>query len=173
MIAPLFYASDGQINAVVPFGLNTNTPQQIYIQRDATVSSPVSVNIADAQPGAFVYSGGAIVEDYRNPAAPFLVSPSAPAQAGDVLVFYCGGLGLATQAVADGAASPSVQTKATVTATIGKQPANVLYSGLVQGFVGLYQVNLVMPAGVTPGSATAVTLTAAGQTSPVASIATQ
>jgi uncharacterized protein (TIGR03437 family) len=49
----------------------------------------------------------------------------------------------------------------------------VLYSGIVQGLVGLYQVNVTMPASVAPRSSVPVTLTAAGQTSPVANIATQ
>ena len=51
---PLFYASPGQINAVVPFGLNTNTAYSVLIQRDLAISSPFAVNIADAQPGAFL-----------------------------------------------------------------------------------------------------------------------
>jgi uncharacterized protein (TIGR03437 family) len=173
MIAPLFYASNGQINAVVPFGLTTNTAQQMYIQRDGTVSNPVSINVADAQPGAFLYNGSAIVQDFRGAAAPFLVAPSAPAQAGDVLVFYCGGLGLVNRTVADGAGSPSAPTLASVSATIGGQSANVIYAGLVEGLVGLYQVNTVMPAGVTPGSSVPVTLAVAGQMSPMADIATQ
>jgi uncharacterized protein (TIGR03437 family) len=77
------------------------------------------------------------------------------------------------QTVTDGAPSPSAPTLATVTATIGGQTANVLYSGIVQGLVGLYQVNVTMPASVAPRSSVPVTLTAAGQTSPVANIATQ
>jgi uncharacterized protein (TIGR03437 family) len=171
--APLFFTSDGQINAAVPFGLNTNTTQQMYILRDGTVSNQMSINVADAQPGAFAYNGSAIVQDFRGTAPPFLVSPGTPAQAGDILVFYCDGLGLGTQTVMDGAASPSTPTKATVTATIGGQTANVLYSGLVQGLVGLYQVNIQMPAGVAAGSAIPVVLSAAGQIGPVATIATQ
>jgi uncharacterized protein (TIGR03437 family) len=173
---PLLYGSQGQINAVVPFGLNTNTTYQLLIQRDQTYSSPVPVNIADAQPGAFLSGGSAIVVDSRGTAPAFLVTPSAPAQAGDVLVFYCAGLGATNPPVADGVASPSsptAQTQSPVTVTIGGQNATVLYAGLVAGLVGLYQVNVAMPAGVMPGNAVQVMLTAAGQTSPAANISTQ
>ena len=45
--------------------------------------------------------------------------------------------------------------------------------GLVAGLVGLYQVNVTMPAGVTPGDAVPIVLTVAGQVSPAASIAVQ
>ncbi len=174
--APLLYASPGQINAMVPWGLNTNTTYSLLIQRDLTLSPPVPINIADAQPGAFLSGGSAIVVDSRGTATPFLVTPSAPAQAGDVLVLYCAGLGATTPPVADGVASPATptaQTQATVTVTIGGQNANVQYAGLVAGLVGLFQVNVAMPAGVTPGTAVPVMLTVAGQTGPAATIATQ
>jgi uncharacterized protein (TIGR03437 family) len=174
---PLLYASQGQINALVPFGLNTNTPYQLLIERDLlTLSTPVSINIADAQPGVFAAGGTAIVEDSRGAAPPFLVTPSAPAQAGDALVFYCAGLGVTNPPVADGVASPAsptAQTQSPVTVTIGGQNASVQYAGLVAGLVGLYQVNVTMPAGVTPGNAVPVMLTAAGQTSPAAIVSTQ
>jgi uncharacterized protein (TIGR03437 family) len=173
---PLYFASPGQINAVVPFGLNTNTSYSVLIQRDLAISSPVAVDIADAQPGAFLSGGSAIVEDYRGTAPAFLVTPVAPARAGDTLVIYCAGLGVTNQSVADGAASPSsppAQTQASVTVSIGGQNANVAFAGLTPTLVGLYQVNVTMPAGVTPGSAVPVLLTVAGQTGPAAIIATQ
>ena len=37
---------------------------------------------------------------------------------------------------------------------------------LVPGFVGLYQVNAIVPAGIAPGDAVPLTLSAAGQTGP-------
>jgi trimeric autotransporter adhesin len=173
---PLLYVSPGQINALVPFGLNTNTTYSLLVQRDLALSSPVPINIADAQPGAFLSSGSAIVQDSRGALPVFLVTPSAPAQAGDVLVFYCAGLGVTNPPVADGAASPvspTAQPLAPVVVMIGGQNATVVYAGLVAGLVGLYQVNVDMPAGGTPGDAVPVMLTVAGQTSPAAIISTQ
>jgi uncharacterized protein (TIGR03437 family) len=173
---PLLYVSPGQINALVPFGLNTNTTYYLLVQRGLTLSTPVPINIADAQPAAFLSGGSAIVFDSRGTAPAFLVTPSAPAQAGDVLVIYCAGLGVTNPPVGNGVASPSsptAQTQAPVTVTIGGQNATVVYAGLVAGLVGLYQVNVDMPAGVTPGKAVPVLLTVSGQTSPVATISTQ
>ncbi len=174
--APLFYVSPTQINAAVPFGLNTNTPYQLLIQRDLALSTPVPVNIADAQPGAFASGGSAIVQDFRGTAPPFLVSSSTPARAGDALVIYCAGLGPTNPPVADGVASPAsptAQVQSPVTVTIGGQNAPVAYAGLVAGLVGLYQVNVTMPAGVTPGNAVPVVFTVAGQTGPAAVISSQ
>ena len=50
-------------------------------------------------------------------------------------------------------------------------PAN--FAGLAPGFVGLYQVNGPIPAGVAPGDAVPVTLTIGGVTSNTATIAVQ
>jgi uncharacterized protein (TIGR03437 family) len=173
-VAPLLYASPTQINAVVPFGLNTNTTQSLLIQRDVALSSPVPINIADGQPAVFLDpSGIPYVYAYRGMEPAFRVTPSAPAQAGDVLLIYCAGLGVTNPPGADGVASPGSPTANTVTATIDGQNATVQYAGQVANFVGLYQVNLVMPPGVTPGNAVPVLLTVAGQTSPAAIISTQ
>jgi len=59
-----------------------------------------------------------------------------------------------------------------LTATIGGVPATVNYAGLAPGFPDLYQVNLVVPAGVNPGSAVVV-LTIAGQSSPPVTLPVQ
>ena len=39
-----------------------------------------------------------------------------------------------------------------MTATIGDRPATVQFAGLSPGFVGLYQVNVMVPSGLAPSS---------------------
>ena len=51
--------------------------------------------------------------------------------------------------------------------------ANVLFAGLTPTEVGLYQVNVTIPAGVTPGPAVPLVLTAAGQVSAPVTVAIQ
>jgi uncharacterized protein (TIGR03437 family) len=79
-------------------------------------------------------------------------------RAGDVLTIYATGLGkatangdpngavLATGSVAPADGKPVYQTVATPAVTIGGAPATVLFSGLVPGLAGLYQVNVVVPS---------------------------
>jgi len=50
--------------------------------------------------------------------------------------------------------------------TIGDQTATVLFQGLTPQFPAIYQVNAVIPAGVTTGSSVPVTISSGGQTSP-------
>jgi uncharacterized protein (TIGR03437 family) len=79
------------------------------------------------------------------------------------------------QNVPDGGASPSAplaQTKDPVTVTIGGKTAPVQFAGLAPGFVGLYQINAVVPAGVGTG-AVPLALSVSGQTGPSAPIAIQ
>jgi uncharacterized protein (TIGR03437 family) len=49
---------------------------------------------------------------------------------------------------------------------IGNQTATVIFQGLTPQFPGLYQVNAVIPAGVTKGNSVPVTISAGGQTGP-------
>jgi len=58
-----------------------------------------------------------------------------------------------------------------VTATIGGFASHVFFAGLAPGFVGMYQVNVTVPSGITPGNQVPVVLTAAGQRSNAPTIA--
>jgi uncharacterized protein (TIGR03437 family) len=173
-IAPLHIVSEGQINFLVPYGINTETPQQIQIQRGLTLSPPVTVDVAAAQPGIFLSGGvNAIVVAAPSDGTQFLVSSSSPAQAGDTLVIYCTGLGPTDVSVAAGSPAPLdrlANTVSPVTVTIGDKTVNAGFAGLTPGSTGLYQVNVVVPAGVS-GAAVPITLTVAGQTSRPAPVA--
>jgi adhesin/invasin len=85
-------------------------------------------------------------------------------------------LGATDQSVDDGAASPSsplAHTNASVTVSIGGKDAGVQFAGLVPGYVGLYQINALVPVGVSPGNAVGLSISVAGQTGPSAPIAIQ
>jgi uncharacterized protein (TIGR03437 family) len=47
----------------------------------------------------------------------------------------------------------------------------VAFSGLTPGLVGVYQINAVVPAGVTTGDQVPVVINISGQVSPAATIA--
>jgi uncharacterized protein (TIGR03437 family) len=174
---PLLYSSSGQINAVVSTGINLNTNQQILVQRGTTYSVPVSVDVGPSEPAIFAYPApgdppnqGAIV----NAVTYAVAQPATPVTAGDVLAIFCTGLGAVSPPVPDGAAataSPLSKTVATPTVTIGAQQAQVTFSGLAPGFVGFYQIDAIVPSGVTPGNQVPVVVSIAGETGPPATIA--
>jgi sugar lactone lactonase YvrE len=55
--------------------------------------------------------------------------------------------------------------------SIGGQAATVSFAGLVPRYAGLYQINAIVPAGVTSGDAVDVTISVAGQVSPPVTMA--
>jgi uncharacterized protein (TIGR03437 family) len=149
-----------------------NTQHQVLIQRGLTFSQPVSMDIAPAQPQIFRVGGinPGIIVGVKADQTQFLVSPSSPASAGDVLVIYCAGLGPVDQNVAAGSQTPValINTVAPATVNIGGVDAPVFFAGLTPGFTGLYQINAQVPAGVTPGDSVPITISIAGQTSAAA-----
>jgi uncharacterized protein (TIGR03437 family) len=178
--APLLFANGGQINAMIPYGIAVNTPQQVVVSRSNSISVPQSVILSAAAPGIFTVNAsgqgqGIIVGVQANGNQP-IADSSNPVKAGQAIVIYCTGLGEVNPPVTTGAAtpmSPLSRTVVPITISIGGVPANVFFAGLTPGFVGLYQVNATVPAGVTPGSQVPVTLTGAGQTSAPVTIAVQ
>jgi uncharacterized protein (TIGR03437 family) len=60
-----------------------------------------------------------------------------------------------------------------VQVTVGGIEAQVSFAGLSPGSVGLYQINTVVPVGVTPGTAVPVVVSVAGQASRTVTMAVQ
>jgi uncharacterized protein (TIGR03437 family) len=176
-LAPLFFAGPTQTNAQVPWELAGQTQTSVTAIFNGQSSSPQTVNLAAYAPGIFAINGsgagqGAILDSNYQ-----LVDSTHPATAGStVLQIFCTGLGPVTNQPATGAASPGsalawTTTKATV--TIGGVAADVSFSGLTPGFVGLYQVNALVPPGSAKGGAVPVTIAIGGVLSNSVTIAVQ
>lgn len=178
---PLYFAADGQINAVVPYDIPANTQQQMVVRRGTAFSVPEPVTIAASQPAIFTQNNqgtgyGAIL-GVKADGTQFIVDANNRVSAGDVLVIYCAGLGTVDQPVAAGTAAPSTEPLARtvnpVTVKVGGKDATVLFSGLAPTYAGLYQINAVVPTGIEPAAEVALTVTVDGQASPPVNIAVQ
>jgi trimeric autotransporter adhesin len=178
--APLLFANGGQVNAIIPYGIAVNTPQQVVVSSSSTISVPQSVILAAAAPGIFTVNAsgqgqGIIVGVDANGNQP-IADAANPVKVGQPIVIYCTGLGEVNPAVPTGTAAPLTQISRTIepiSVSVGGVAADVLFSGLTPGFVGLYQVNATIPNGVAPGSQVPVTLTGAGQQSMPVTIAVE
>jgi uncharacterized protein (TIGR03437 family) len=161
---PLLFASEGQVNAKVPYGVNADTNQQLLVQRGATYATPVYVDVAAAQPAIFQSGQQALITDVQGN----LIGPGNPAHAGDVIIIYCAGLGVVNPAVGDGAVAPDTPLSKTtnpVTLTIGGQDAVVTFAGLTPRFAGLYQINAAVPSTAMRDDRVPVVITTGGQAS--------
>ena len=164
---PLLYVSDTQVNVAIPYNVPVNTSQQLVVLRGNAVSVPVPLAVFASEPSILSVSGrGSGQGLIFNAITGMRADTNSPAAAGDYLVIYALGLGAVTPpiAVEDGAPpSPYEYAVAPVTVTVGGIPATVLFAGMTPGYVGLYQVNVAMPGGVTPGSQVPVTVSVAGK----------
>ncbi len=146
---PLYTVAAGQINAQIPFQCPTSGTATATISAGGQTSTQ-TFTLAQATPGIFTEnasgSGDGIILHSDNT----LVSAAKPATAGETVVIYATGLGPTSPSFATGAAANMANnTVLPVSVTIGSQSATVVYAGLTQGLVGLYQVNAVIPAGLT------------------------
>ncbi|MEP7366680.1 MAG: putative Ig domain-containing protein [Acidobacteriota bacterium] len=179
---PLFFASPGQLNGEVPRDLLPGVARQMIVQRGGQISRPVDVVLAATQPGIFTVNQqgtgqGAILDGSTTAelGRAVLAAPGTPVGRGRVISIYCEGLGRVNPEVANGTLAPSAEPLSrvvnAVTANIGGQTAQILYAGLAPGFVGLYQVNVLVPDNAQLGDAVPVTVTVNGATSNTATIA--
>jgi uncharacterized protein (TIGR03437 family) len=170
---PLVSVSDSRIIAQVPYDVTFDAAAQLIVQRGWAQSAPETFAVAAAQPAVFTVNqqgSGQAVAMVGNSSN--LADATHPVKAGDALVIYCAGLGAVTPPVPNGRAAPAAPLSQTgiPSVTIGHNPAHVLFSGLAPGFAGLYQVNVTVPAEVTPGDEVPVVIGIAGQTSPAVTI---
>jgi uncharacterized protein (TIGR03437 family) len=151
--APLYFVSQNQISAIVPFGTTTATAQ-IQVINNGMSSNVVTTFVNQTSPGVFTVPpggigyGAALHPDFS------LVTTAHPAQIGEIIAVYLTGLGDVTPPVTDGALGPSnPPSLATnnITARIGGIQATVNYAGLAPQLAGLYQVNITIPSGVSAG----------------------
>jgi uncharacterized protein (TIGR03437 family) len=168
---PLLYAADSIINVQIPYDAAVNSTQQLVVQRANAISVPVPIAIFTASPTVLSRSGAGSGQGHvyviGAGAVETLADQNAPATAGDPVVIYCVGLGVVSPAVNAGDITPAAlfSAVAPVTVTFGNQTVAAGFAGLTPGLAGLYQVNVNVPPGVTPGNQVPVTISVGGKSS--------
>jgi minor extracellular serine protease Vpr len=146
----LWYVSPSQINVQIPWELEGLTSAQLTVNV-ADVSVPYTIPISPYLPAMFVYGDHLAIAQDQNYQ---LVTASNPAQPGQYIIIYANGLGAVDHPPLSGEATPSQQLASTLvkpTVTIGGLAADVLFSGLTPGSIGLYQIDVQVPANAPPG----------------------
>jgi uncharacterized protein (TIGR03437 family) len=162
------------LNVQIPYGVSAGSQVTLRVDNNGE-SVFANFNVSAAAPEIFATNSqgtgqGAILNTSYQ-----LVDGSAPATRGSTYIqIYCTGLGTVTNEPASGAAapySPLARTSSNPVVTIGGAQATVIFSGLAPGFVGEYQINALVPASVTTGSAVPVAISFEGATSNTVTIA--
>jgi uncharacterized protein (TIGR03437 family) len=155
--APLLYVSPGQINAQIPFAVPSNQTVNIVVNNNGVLSGPQTVDVNAYAPGVFSLNGYAVaIHSDGSLAAPASAIPqisSRPAAPGETLEILTTGLGPVSPPALTGNNSLDMlrHTIATPSVLIGGSLAQVTFSGLSPQFVGVYQLNVVVPPNISPG----------------------
>jgi uncharacterized protein (TIGR03437 family) len=153
ILAPLFFVSPRQVNAQVPFELAPGAA--VAEVASATGITTIPVTIQALGPGIFTMNrqgtgDGAILDaqTFRQ------ITPASPALPGEWIQIYGTGLGAVQQTVTTGDVPPSPppQTNTKVDVLIDGVPLAADWAGLAPGWVGLYAVNVQLPANIAAGS---------------------
>jgi uncharacterized protein (TIGR03437 family) len=164
--APLLYVSDGQINAVVPYGVAGIAGLSVEVLYLGQTSNLFPVTLTATAPGIFTDSSGtgqaaALQYDNLGNYQNYNVA-AAPAKAGWTLVLFLTGEGQVSPQVASGTVTVynslvnppvPVPVAGAPTVHIGGQPATVSFYGEAPGDVsGVLQINVTVPAGPLTGA---------------------
>jgi len=129
------------VNAVVPLALQPGSwPLRLT---SAFGVAEVQVEVRDATPAVFRLSESQAAVTNQNGS---LNAPNNPAPRGQVVVIYGTGFGAVEEAAAG-----VRRTVQPVTVRGAGVDLPVVYSGLTPGYIGLYQLNVQLPADMPPG----------------------
>lgn len=164
--APVLYSGTGQINAIVPFGLDLSGPVDVQIASQNGTVADQSIPVAPVAPALFTQTGTG-----AGPAAALNQDSTAnsfsnPATAESILVVYGTGFGATQPPSVDGQiASGQAPLVLPVSAMIGGVAATVVYAGAAPAQIaGLTQINIQVPDGLPSNPNTPITLTVGNAT---------
>jgi uncharacterized protein (TIGR03437 family) len=140
-----------QVNFQVPWEAAGLSNISIAVSNNGVTGAALSVPILAAQPGVFSYSAGGKSFGAILHANFQLADIAHPVVAAETVLIYCTGLGAVKSPPVDGAPGSGQMTVNKPVVTIGGADARVDFSGLAPGFVGLYQINAVVPSGLASG----------------------
>ena len=172
VFAPLYYVSGPQFNFQMPSGVPQGQNRiAVRVADTEELMAGGMVSVAAVSPAVFLscMDNGAARPCVTN-ADGLLNTPTNPAPKGSYITIYGTGQGEVNPAVNDGEPAPSSEPLARTVATpttdgvtcvtsagalcvaMGSKFADIQFSGLAPGFVGLWQLNVKIPEDTATGS---------------------
>ncbi len=166
------YVSPHQVNLQVPGGIPAGK-QTLVVTTAGGPSAGTSVTVNSVEPGilappVFDFPAGQYAvalfpngATYVLPPGATTVVPTARAKPGNVIMLYGIGFGSVTPNINPGVIVQQSNSLSGLQVFIGGAQATVQFAGLVQQFLGLYQINVVVP-NIPANDATPLTFTLNG-----------
>lgn len=151
--APVLFVSSTQVNLQVPWTVQPGNPKMV-ITVDGVVSAAFTITAGYVSPAIFSTQFGVGQAIAINPdgslAGPTGSIPgiaARPAKPGETIIILATALGEVSPSIATGAASSDALRNTTITPTvlIGGVAGQLSFSGLSPQFVGVNQLNVVVP----------------------------
>jgi uncharacterized protein (TIGR03437 family) len=158
--APLFYVSEGQINFLLPAN-QVLGDAKIRVAMQGNAGPEVTITIVSAAPALFSTPAGFDIATHADNS---LLSTDSPAQANEIVVIYCTGLGKTSPNPATGAIpqyAAQMVALSDLKVSVGGatvSPDRIKYAGLTPGSAGLYQINVALPDSSGPDPEIRVTV---------------
>jgi peptidyl-prolyl cis-trans isomerase A (cyclophilin A) len=152
------YVSPTQVNVQLPAGVRPGGTVPVVVTSNGQASAPAMIAIKTQSagilaPASFKVGDKQFVVATHGAGGAF-VSSTAPAVPGETLVFYGIGFGVvnpASTAIAGRVINGPNTLASPVQFKFGGRTGQVAFAGLVQGLVGVYQFNVVVPSDVAAG----------------------
>ena len=162
--APLLFVSPGQINAQVPFESGEGLATAMLEVADMP---PVAIRFPVTPAAPAVFSNVWNQDGSLN-------APDNPASVGSAVTVYITGQGALTPPVLTGEPAPGSPSKAIypITASLGRRNATISSAGLSPGSVGLFQIQLIVPAAGSGQQPLAITVNGIASNTAYVSVST-
>jgi uncharacterized protein (TIGR03437 family) len=154
--AYISFISPAQINVITPVDLANSGNVEVIVTNNGLTSNSMNVTAQALAPSLFLINSDKYVaathSDNRSIIGPttLIANTTTPAKSGETIVLYGNGFGQTTPAVTNGQLIPAARPLAgTATVLVNNIAANVVFAGLVAP--GLYQINVILPAGLPDG----------------------
>ena len=150
--APIYFISKNQLTIQIPPELAPNQTYFAILAVNNQYTLPQPLDVVPYAPGTVAFPDGRLVAQHVDGT---LVDVSNPARPGEPLVMYLVGMGVTDPPVASGVAAPSsplAVVRSQPELTVDGQPADVFFSGLTPGQIGLYQINFHVPPSSRSGT---------------------
>lgn len=170
--APVLYASDTQVNVLVPFEVQGTGQVILQVGYQGILSPGVKITMAAAAPGIFTMNGSGSGQAVALNLDGTVCDAAHPASPGSYIMVYFTGGGLtrpggSTGAVADTTTLKYLEQKAL--ATVADVPATVSFSGASPALLeGINQLNIRLDEKTPAGPAQPLILTIGNFSSPAA-----
>ena len=167
--APLLFVGKEQVNFLVP-STDITGNSKVQLVRQGVAGPAVTITVVESAPALFespLFARYVVAQDYQNNGA--MVTPDAPAHSGDTIVLYGTGLGHTQPNPAPGEIAPTaanIANASTLNVLLDGMPIDsslIKYAGLTPSSTGLYQINFILPEGLS--SDVEIRVSDAGQTS--------